>query len=509
MPADDPTLLSQANLVAQGFNIYGSFSDASVIRPLLDAQKAKTQPFTLEGRQFLIPAFVTGVESPESSAFSNVGETRDEYQNKIALHANVEGNYGAFSGEMNADFGAAVETSAQYAFAKYTVTAQVATLGLLSPQGYLSDFFKAAVDQLPSVAAPGDLTKFSQFFEEFGIYYVRQVALGGSLSIVAQVNKASQLSEVEIAAMLKVGYDGLASSGSAKIDGSMKANWDSFRQNSTTKVQVRGGDVSLAGRLTQMDPKAPTADNVTLVTDWLKSVQAAPAVVDFQLGPIWELCGDKQGAVRDAWRIFGPQMRPAMVIQAAGSATDADSGGTPRLPTITLGSAIVAPDKPANQQGVQVVILDKSLAGTPEGILFNRYYSFSKHVVPSARTMWEQIAKDLSSSPSFVSPNLLVVATFNCLLLWPPTTDAYTLLESCGAGPELAKWEANIRDYGSNAFPAVAYALVGVINNGANSGVEAFRVAPAPNGTVTMTLQTYLYRNEPGGPFSIGLGSIN
>ena len=80
-------ILSQANAVGQGFDIFGSFDTDSLMRPLVDLSRAPTQVFTFLGKEYLIPAYITAVESTSSYANVAAGENRDGFQNSIAAHA--------------------------------------------------------------------------------------------------------------------------------------------------------------------------------------------------------------------------------------------------------------------------------------------------------------------------------------------------------------------------------------------------------------------------------------
>jgi hypothetical protein len=123
--------LSQANAVGQGFNVYGTFDTSSLITPLFDFQAAGEHEFTFVGITYRIPKIVNPIEDTETYYTGGTFETRDSFQNSIAVHANVTGSYGAFSGETETAFSRQFQQESEYFYSYNNFFARLLSFKLI------------------------------------------------------------------------------------------------------------------------------------------------------------------------------------------------------------------------------------------------------------------------------------------------------------------------------------------------------------------------------------------
>ena len=334
---------SLANYVGQGFNVYGAYDMTSTTGLLFDFPEDTGHDFSFQGKTFRIPITVLGAESVNTYFQHVSGSTRESYQDSLATSANVQVGIGAFSGDLKASFSSEFQTASEFAFDRYTSYSKLGTLELRVDPSNITASLASAIDKLPATSNPGNLQVFADFFQRFGVYFIWRVVFGGSLQLYTAVNKASGLSTQDISVEAEASYGALFKAGMKVATSSRR---ETFNKNAFTSVNAIGGDLKLAAQLGLADPNAPSADSVKLFVDWVGTVAASPAPVDFSLKGIWELCGDKRQAVETAWALYAQLMHPKLTIQTYGLPAPT------QLPIITLGRQL-KPAPAASQAGFQ------------------------------------------------------------------------------------------------------------------------------------------------------------
>jgi hypothetical protein len=362
---------SLANYVGQGFNVYGAYDMTSTTGLLFDFPDDTGHDFSFQGKTFQIPKTVLGAESVNTYFQHVSGSTRESYQDSLATSANVQVGIGAFSGDLKASFSSEFQTASEFAFDRYTSYSKLGTLELRVDPSNITGSLASAIAKLPATSNPGNLQLFADFFQRFGVYFIWRVVFGGSLQLYTAVNKASGLSTQDISVEAEASYGALFKAGMKVATSSRR---ETFNKNAFTSVNAIGGDLKLAAQLGLVDPNAPSADSVKLFVDWVGSVAASPAPVDFSLKGIWELCGDKRQAVETAWALYAQLMHPKLTIQTYGLPAPT------LLPIITLGRQLKpAPAaSPGPYGGWQIAILDRSNVLGDDGVKFSRHYPLPK-----------------------------------------------------------------------------------------------------------------------------------
>lgn len=503
-------ILSQANAVGQGFDIFGVFDVESLIRPLVDSSLAPTQVFTFLGKEYLIPAYITAVES--TSSYSNVaaGVNRDGFQNSIAAHVGVDASYGAFSGEMKADFTGEYNENTNFTYGLIDFFTSLATLQLNTVEYLNADFLQAVAD-LPNVATEDTLPLFIDFFTRYGIYYTQRVTLGGSLGFYTALSKRDSLTKAGFEFLLKAQYKALFSSG--QLDAKVKASteWQQYSEASVTNVRVLGGSPVAAAALASIDPLGFSKETVVAFTAWSESVSSDPAIVDLSLAGIWNLGGDKSGIIQEAWELFGPTMRPRLTVETSTANTP---WPTPPAepPVITIGQLIRPSERPASPAGFQVIVFD-GMNVSPDGVLLNRYFCvpLQQYWAHTYESMYDDMLAALQMPGLAVSGNVLVLASFGLDKSITPTNDIYSLMLSAGGGSLLRQWVATADPGSEIGNPSiwigspVNYCLVGLFGSGPDAGAEAYNSAqwmiPA-----TLQSEVLFYRTSVTGQYTLGAG---
>lgn len=488
--------LSQANFVGQGFDIYGAYNiKTSRITLLFDPEKAGTHEFTFLGKTYALPAYIDGAENTEATYLEATVNTRDEFQNSISAHAKVHGSYGAFSGQMEAAYGHQFTSNNEYTYSYRNYYSRLATLFIKIDTKYLTDYFAQRIAELPTTVNENNLIEFEEFFDDFGAYFTSEVNLGGSLDYYVAISKQSSLGSTDISAMVKAEYRGLFASGGISSDIKNSTSWQKYSTNREVKIAATGGDPALLTTLAGLNPNDPSPASVAAFNEWAKSMELYPAVSDFQLKGIWELCGSKRTVVEEAFRRYGTKMRPRLNIEAS----------TDFVPLIALGSQIKPPIEPVGQVGYQMVVLDRTNL-TPQGVVLNKYYMVRNgaYTYSDFSAMYGQMGADIRQG-NYDNPNyVLVLASFGMPWNAPPTSSFYGLLRTAGGGSKLMKWMEGT-DPGSFNGANVVYILVGIFGLGPNTGVEI--LADSWRTPISQELQVFFYGQRGTPLYTIGAGA--
>jgi len=509
----DTNLTSSAvSWMSAGFNIYGAYDIAAstLQRTIFDPAKAPTNPDdTPFGK---LPAYLSYRPIKTSDFFYASGDGRDAFQSAFAARASVDVSVGAFSGHVEASYGKQIAESSQYSFTNISFRDMLGNLVLtgLADTKYLSDEFIRALRDLPDTATPENLDQFSDFFQTFGAYFVSQITVGATLEYYVAVNQSTSQTSIDIAAKAEAEYKALFVSGKASAEMSSQQSWQSYRQNKTAVIRIKGGGDAERALLNQVDPKSldsMSAGTVANYQDWLKSIAANPAVMDFRLTGIWEVCGTKRKAVEDAFRQYGRMMRPLLHIETRTVVMPGDT----YTPAVFLGGTLIpveGPQAPYSWGGYRLVVIDRRHP-TASGVRLSRIYNQQSGAPAKYAEVFDAMMRDLQDGRFLDEGYFIVLATYGMLNAFPPVPAVVRALQESGAGAQLASWLAlAARGTGTgNITHDINYVLVGITKSGPNAGVELLATSPigsAPRIPHTSTLDVYFYGLGSGRPFVIG-----
>ncbi|MCU4748827.1 MULTISPECIES: MAC/perforin domain-containing protein [Streptomyces] len=500
----DPQYLSLASAIGRGFNVHGRFDTSSLTYPLVDRTKAGTSVFTFEGTDYLIPDYVTGMTQHSGNATKIVGESREDAQEKISIHAGVQAGYGAFSGQLNADFDLSKHDTIENFYCYWRQITQLGTLSINPAQARLalSQDFADDVSALPESLTEDNQDKYFDFFARYGPYYTQAVTLGGHLTLMNQVKKVGSLTSANIASSLNAQVDSLAK-GKLELSVEVKSVWETYQQNSNADIACLGGNQTLLTSLAALDPWTPSEKTAQLITDWADSLSKSAAVVDFRLAGIWDLIGDtnRAHAVQQAWQRYARVMHPSIHIESW-SGTE-----TVRAPIITLAGKSIEAKEKVTSIGLQTLVLSGTDPVSPGGVLHNKYYSLPDNSLSGYQNMWHEISQDIDGHSE--QGNILILVTFGHDENWPPTDDGVRRLREAGSGDVLTYWINHSTPGSSAGSPGhpgkrpCVYAFIGVFGNRYGDCVEIYKGKSSGNSRVEMSLDAFLYREAFDGQYTI------
>ncbi len=264
--------MAATSLLGFGFNIFGRASLASGTT---------------------LPVIKTTVNAPDDNIVASPGDestsvhawtftSREQVTEHFAASASLSYSGLVFSGEFSAKYQSESANDTQTAYGLYEVL-RPATITKLAEAdvNVLSDSFGSSEDvlNLPSTFGPDTAEQFFRVFRRFGTHVVTEVTLGGKLSAYTSAQLTSSMTSQQAEANMKMEYAGLFSAEGSAAWGNVTQDWGSDREISFDVVGGQPGP--LAGFTPDINATAGQ-----LVADWLGTVDAAPAIVDFQLSPL-------------------------------------------------------------------------------------------------------------------------------------------------------------------------------------------------------------------------------
>ncbi len=158
--------------------------------------------------------------------------------------------------------------------------------------------FREAVRQVAAAPESQWQACVDSFINVYGTHVVTAAEMGGSLDVLVQVNekrfKTKEEMDVELSADVLAGlFKGAWASNKTSAD-------YEFLQDTRCNITVRGGDVSLLDRLTNLSAYSVAATDTSVMALWQKSVvfdandftKSTAAVIDMDFTPIYELVND-------------------------------------------------------------------------------------------------------------------------------------------------------------------------------------------------------------------------
>ena len=497
--------------MSAGFNIYGAYDleKSTLPRRVFDPQKAPPGDDSPFGR---LPSYMSYRPLKTTDFFLAAGDGRDSFQSQFAARASVDVSVGAFSGHVEAAYGKQVAESSSYSYANFSFREVLGILVIhgLADTKYLTDEITERIADLPDRAQPGNLDRFSDFFADFGAYFVSQIHLGATLEYYVAVQQSESMKAEQISAKMEAEYKALFVSGKATAEMSSDQTWQTYRRTKKYSLRVRGGDNN-GPALTDVDTRSNDSMNqktVDTYNKWVASIPTNSAVMDFKLTGIWEICGKKRKAVEDAFREYGRMMRPLVHIETR----TVQAKGDTYVPAVFLGGTLVqaTPAPAIGWGGYRMVVIDRRRPNAA-GVKLSKDYAVPAGDGTSYLKIFEAMAADLKDGGYTTNDYFFVLATFGVLNSYPPSPAFVRQMQEAGAGTQLAAWLATVtHGRGTSGITGdVNYILVGIMKSGPENGVEAYRYVAMPPGSQprvpqTTRLEVYFYSIGPGRPFVLG-----
>lgn len=231
------------------------------------------------------------------------GSSISDMTNTLAVKANVNGGFGKFKAEANASFDMNHTKNSNYEYAStyFNLDVRVASLDVdlqTLCYDYMTDDAWYAINGVPRenkrtgkaiVSYPSNKEGFKKLVESFGTHVILSAKLGGRVRHSMSMDISKITSSYDAKAFAKASYDGVFASGGGSVDEKFKQSYTDNRKNISIKLDVLGGDESLAKVLGKLEDGF-TKENLGA---WVESVTADNmALVNFDntsLIPLYEL----------------------------------------------------------------------------------------------------------------------------------------------------------------------------------------------------------------------------
>jgi len=469
-----PNLVPGAEMLGYGFNIFGTYSFDSAIRPLLKLGTPGSWKAP-SGTTYDLPANVATPGGSSSQASAYAFSSSSDFSSYFQSSASVSGSIGAFSASFSGSYDTAQRNSNEYSWALVQADFIAWHVGIDYSLDIVRDDIKSDPDwsQLPSSFEPtnaNNVAAFYRFFEKFGTYFISSVATGGTLYYYLSIAKSASYTSTQITVSATAEYNGLIASGKASADaswGNCASNWTSNRQSHAMTVPATTGVINW------VNPQSGTYDSNGNFAQWKTAVVNNPSRCNFSLTPIWALfSGAKYMALQQAYRMFASNR---IMVQASRTGTA----------NILVNGSPIIPDGgyPSFQSGGwQMVVLDaKTLS-----VKFNKCYTFNFNAPNWPDDVNVKIASDLKPYVGSNENNILIAATSNIDDACSPNADLSAMLRGFGAGPALNQWTLADPNHGcSSGTGSAVYALVGATKSGGGQEGYGSSYPTAPWSSIT------------------------
>ena len=443
-----------ASSLGYGFDVFGRYSDFSKTRPLFNMVYDGKQTF----KEYLVPENVNVDNKSHNYGSSTYVDSRQKMESYFSSKLKVEAKYGFFSGQFSASYSMTNKTDVSYQFGIVETFSQQYALDLKDRSEHaLADWVKNDADykNIPNQFTDNNRILFFRFFDKYGIYYMPRVVVGARLFYTSMVKKEYKYTEVEAEAKLKLEYKAIFSA-SAEA----QANWKQVGENWSSRREVKVDAVGGSNDMLNVLMPGYGANHETAYNAWLKSSEALPAVIDFELKPISDIfSADKAAAVQQAIEAY--VLHKLLIESKTGSCLIAFNGQA------------VLPQPIGDQPvlGWQLVAINRSTL----------VRAFSKSYPTGDYWECEQTyTKMLADIQPFNNSNhIIAFTTFSNFAQNAPPKPFVAFLENCGAGDKLAQWldtkSSNSGIYYCCALCHTNYCFVGIPGSAKGTRHEAFQ----------------------------------
>jgi hypothetical protein len=298
-----------------------------------DASRKLLEVDPVRGICYSFPSTITTAAQNELEVTSAHGASLTTYSNDLAFRAKVEGNYGAFSGEVKTslqlhDSGSEAYTYLTLFDSRITADASFDRRDLGAGGGLsLDPTFVAALDD------PGyDAAKF---LDRWGTHVVSGIRIGGQIRYTCYTTDRSSTSESSLDASGTVRYQGLSGSTTVKVSTAISMAQATGYISGESQLLIYGGSAASQAQVGSGEG----------YDAWIDSVAANPAFAEFlEMIPVWELCSDpSRAAVLEATYKYRERLSltPA-AVQIASGGTEFSKDDYKGLDTSATGAAAAA-----------------------------------------------------------------------------------------------------------------------------------------------------------------------
>ena len=268
--------LAGTDSIGCGYNVFGRYVDPKMTGQLL---------FDLGEYE---KDWVSGYQKPERVRVQGdkwgefehrEGSSSRSYQEELKTYVGLEGEYGFFQGEVEAEFEESHRRCSSFHFVSKTSNAYKYLLRLDDPEEFLTE------------RAQADLAERDPeyLFRRYGTHYLNSLIIGGCAVFSSATNTASSAKRMDFSQSAELAYKAGVGSIKVKQGSEQYKQIETFNRNSRSKVRVRGGRPEFGEDILEGSYQK-WIDSIEDDMDWV----ALPKVTETlrPIVPIWELCED-------------------------------------------------------------------------------------------------------------------------------------------------------------------------------------------------------------------------
>jgi hypothetical protein len=283
------------DVLGWGFNIFGQCTIKSKSRQLLDLTKDGVR---FDSKlNYDVPNSISPSSAKEWHGKNTVCKSTSEVRSSFQSDTNVNGSYGAFSGEVNAHYSKTQmnNTENEYSVYKglkssYTLTIKNAASSLISESVLGDPDFTDLMTAAEKGFDPNSPSPFYSFFSKYGTHFINETSMGGRIYYYTSILKTASMNDTEIDVSAKAEYGAAFLTVSAEAEAKWKQVSERWTENRINSIHVIGGDASILAGISRVQRGDSFND---LFKEWVKSVDDDAVPMQFQLAPISGLFSGK------------------------------------------------------------------------------------------------------------------------------------------------------------------------------------------------------------------------
>jgi hypothetical protein len=437
-----------------GFNALGPYDPSSLMSQAFTQTFAKNNTYTYPDTQiaYKVPDNANVIPYSPETGRTQVFQSQYEMQEYLSVAADIEASYGAFSGQVQASYSAALEEwgSIFYGLTDAWVGTWMVVLADVS-QTALDPKFAQVLNNLPAACDRSTLDTFFAFFQQYGTHFVHSVGVGGYFFYYQGIENSGSksLQQVQVDATLE--YNAVYVDASVKSQTDWSKLGEQWVSNRIVSISALGGT---AKTLDDVTPVFGTNEAASF-TNWVNSIAGNPSPVQYILHGWDELLSTgspQQTALKQALETY---MNYSIYVNAV------YNGYAGRSQVTVAGNDVVPAESwPANPtstaQGIEIVLIDNipELPVTYSAV----YYHDADRTDPQG--FFDRIIQDLEN---YADPDeqWCSISIFNFPWGIPPDARLLAWLQKFGISGE--KWRQNYYNCadGQASFNYIAVGLVG------------------------------------------------
>jgi len=341
-------LIPGATAVGVGFNALGALNSTSLMSQIYLMTELDNQTWQDPNSEqtYAVPDNMSVLNVSSGAGSANVFQDASSYQQSIAQDAQIDFEYGEFSGQLSEAYSNITSEQNSVYYGVYSQSWNSWQVNLASND--LSNVDPAILSSklytnVPSVFDQSNPQAFFDFFDYYGTHYVKQVSVGGRLDYYLAIDQSYSSDTTTLEANVSLEYNAvfIDASAQASVDWStLSQNWANSRQVSLNTV---GGNDQI---LVQATPEYDT-NNSGDFQNWLAGVNDSPSITQYTLGNISDLWSDPDtiNAVNQAVSYYLNQViiAEAMLTVIGGSTTAMNEINESASMSITIAGNAISP----------------------------------------------------------------------------------------------------------------------------------------------------------------------